>query len=75
MNTYDKVPIERVLAAMNNPKGGVLAYVARDYYYIHYATPKEQKKMNKEDTKQVLFAVAFGVCFVVLIVAVVVSKF
>jgi len=75
MNTYDKIPIEQVLDDMNNPKGGVVSYAARDYYYLNYASPEEQKKMDREDLWQTIFAIAFGICFVVLIVAAIVSKF
>lgn len=75
MNTYDKVPLERVLDDMNNPKGGVVSYAARDYYYLTYATPEEKKKMDREDMWQTVFAIAFGVCFVILIVAAIVSQF
>ncbi len=51
----EKVPIERVLADMYDPDGGLISNAARDYYYLHYATPEEQVRMDKEEKFQTRF--------------------
>ena len=63
----DKIPIERVLEDMHNPNGGVVSWAARDYYYQNYATPKERKRMDREDKIQTIFAILIAICFLVII--------
>lgn len=58
-NDSELVPLQQVLDDMYNPDGGYAAMAARDYYYQHYATADEKKKMNREDKIKMFFAVIF----------------
>lgn len=53
------VPLQQVFDDMYNPDGGLLSMAARDYYYHHYATADERKKMDREDKIKMVFAVIF----------------
>lgn len=44
----DLVPVDRVLDDMYNDYSPVQT-AARDYYYQHYATPEERKRMDREN--------------------------
>lgn len=53
------VLLQQVLDDMYNPDGGLVSMAARDYYYQHYATTTERKKMDREDKNKMVFAVIF----------------
>lgn len=64
----EKIPLEQVLDDMYNPKGGLVSEVARTYYYIHYATPEEQNRMDKEVKIQTLFALIVVIGLIIFVI-------
>jgi hypothetical protein len=64
----DKIPLEQVLNDMYNPKGGLVSEAARTYYYIHYATPEEQNRMDKEEKIQTLFALIVVIGLILFVI-------
>lgn len=59
----DPVPVQKVLEDMYNPDGGLVALVARDYYYQNYASEEERKSMDREDKVQTAVAIIFMIVF------------
>lgn len=47
----DLVSIDQVLHDMSDPDSGMGAEGARSYYYLHYATDEERKRMDAEDSR------------------------
>ena len=43
----EKIPVTKVLDDMYDPNGGLVSWVARDYYYENYATDYERKIMDQ----------------------------
>ena len=70
MPNDDKIPLEKVLDDMYNPNGGVVSWAARDYYYIHYASDKQRKKMDREDIISIVVDILILAIIVMLGVAV-----
>lgn len=57
----NKIPIETVREKryLNN---GFESLIVKEYYYRHYASPKEKEKMDREDKiHTIIAAVIFGV--------------
>lgn len=72
ISNEEKIPIEKVIDDMYNPNGGMVSEMARDYYYMNYASPEEQKWMDHEDRVHTIVAIAFMIILVLaLIVAIV----
>lgn len=67
------MPLLQVLDDMYDPDGGLVSLAARDYYYQHYATADEQKKMEREEKFQMALAIIFIVAFLALVTFSVVS--
>lgn len=57
--TDEKIPICKVIDDMQNLNGGPVVWAARDYYYTNYASPEEQREMDKEDKLEAAFAFGF----------------
>lgn len=52
----EKVPVGQVLDDMYADKG-LVSWAARDYYYRNYATPEEQKRMDREDMRDTIISI------------------
>lgn len=68
MDAYDLVPVDKVLKDMYDPNGGPISWAARDYYYIHYATPEERNIMDREDRFDDILTLLFWIIYVGLVV-------
>lgn len=66
------IPVDKVLEDMYNPDGGIVAIMARTYYYDFYATPEEQKEMDREDklNSAITFVFLFGYTVLLCIAAI-----
>lgn len=74
MNEKEKIPITKVLDDMYDPKGGPVAWAARDYYYENYATDYERETMDREDKIETIVAIIFLIILVAEIAICVVAS-
>lgn len=68
MESKEKIPIQQVIDDMYNPDGGLVSLAARAYYYNTYATPEEQKEMDREDKVQIILSLIFVIVLVTCVV-------
>ena len=71
----DLVPIHDVIVEMSDPDGGYVSMIARDYYYLHYATDEQREKMDRDDRRWRLAGWTGCVFVVGLLVFAILSQF
>ena len=66
----EKVPVGQVLDDMYADKG-LVSWAARDYYYRNYATPEEQKRMDREDMRDTIISIiVLSSCIIGIIISI-----
>ena len=66
-----KIPVQQVLDDMYADKG-LVSWAARDYYYRNYATPEEQKRMDREDMRDTIISIiVLSACVIGIIIAII----
>jgi len=69
----EKVPAEQVLDDMYGDKGPI-SWAARDYYYSNYATPEEQKRMDREDMRDTIISIiVLSSCVIGIIISIILN--
>ena len=64
----ERIPLDQVLADMNNPLGGPAAQSARTYYYEHYATDEQKAKMDKDERRNMILIAVFSILLSAILV-------
>ena len=69
----EKIPVQQVLDDMYADKGPV-SWAARDYYYTNYASPEEQKSMDREEMRDTFISVVvLASCVIGIIVSIILN--